>query len=68
MISEKREEKICLEWITGECRNPMKGCGFNNLECPHCLRRNGKDGFGNVLTTPEKAEKVFEKLKDKIEL
>ena len=70
------EEKICLEHITGECRNLAKKAGtigvgiakMAGLECPHCLRKNGKDGNGNELILEEKAIKVFEILKDKIEL
>ena len=66
-------KKICLEHITGECRNPSKGsvsglfdCSLE-LECPHCLREDGKDGNGNQLVPEDKAKKVFEILKDKIE-
>lgn len=66
-------QKICLEHINGECRNLAKKThltGLTNmmgLECPHCLRPNGKDGNGNQLVPEEKASKVFEILKDKIE-
>ncbi len=66
-------KKICLEHITGECRNLAKklhATGLTNmmgLECPHCLRENGTDGNGNQLVEEEKAKKVFEVLKDKVE-
>lgn len=63
-------KRICMFNITGECRNPSKGTQHNGdikLECPHCLRIDGKDGHGNQLIESEKAEKVFEILRDKIE-
>ena len=66
-------KKLCLEHINGECRNLAKKMGASGvtnlmgLECPHCLREDGKDGNGNQLVPPEKAQKVFEILKDKIE-
>lgn len=66
-------KKICMEHLNGECRNLAKKFGVSgvtnlmSLECPHCLRPNGKDGNGNELVTPDKAQKVFEILKDKIE-
>jgi len=70
------EEKICMEHLNGECRNLAKKAGavgigiaqMAGLECPHCLRKNGEDGNGNELISEEKAIKVFEILKDKIEL
>jgi hypothetical protein len=66
-------EKLCLEHINGECRNLAKKTGISGvtnmigLECPHCLRKDGKDGNGNQLVPADKAEKVFEILKDKVE-
>jgi len=66
-------KKICLEHINGECRNLSKKMGISGftdmmgLECPHCLRIDGKDGNGNFICSPEKAKKIFEILKDKIE-
>jgi len=68
-------KKICMEHLNGECRNLAKKAGsigigiahMAGLECPHCLRENGKDGHGNELVSEEKAKKVFEILKDKIE-
>ena len=66
-------KKICLEHINGECRNLAKKTHLNGLtnmlglECPHCLRIDGKDGNGNQLVDPEKAKKVFRILQDKIE-
>jgi len=65
-------KKICMEHLNGECRNPAKGIvpgltPIEGLECPHCLREDGKDGNGNQLIPEEKAKKVFEILKDKIE-
>lgn len=68
-------KKICTQNITGECRNHAKAIGaagigiaqMEGLECPHCLREDGKDGNGNVLVPEDKAKKVFEILKDKIE-
>ena len=62
-------KKICMEHIVGQCRNPMKQSGQaiqQGFECPYCLREDGKDGTGEQLVEPEKAEKVFEILKDKI--
>ena len=67
-------KKICMEYLNGECRNPSKamsipGISDTNfkLECPHCIREDGKDGNGNQLIDEEKAKKVFVILKDKIE-
>lgn len=66
-------KKICMEHLNGECRNLAKKAGIAGvtnmmgLECPHCLREDGKDGNGNQLVPEEKAKKVFEILKDKIE-
>ena len=68
-------KKLCLQNITGECRNLARvngatGIGITQaegLECPHCLREDGKDGNGNELVPEEKAKKVFEILKDKVE-
>ena len=67
-------KKICMEHLNGECRNPAKATSIPGicdaifeLECPHCLREDGKDGNGNQLIEEEKAKKVFEILKDKIE-
>ena len=37
------------------------------LECPYCLRIDGKDGTGMVICEPEKAVKIFEMFKDKLE-
>ena len=70
------EKKLCIEHLNGECRNLAKKAGavgigiaqMAGLECPHCLRENGKDGNGNELVPEEKAKKVFIILKDKIEL
>lgn len=59
--------RICMGHITGDCRNPMKDTiGASNLECPYCLRENGKDGNDLVITEPENAIKIFSILKDKI--
>jgi len=68
----EREDKICMEHIVGVCNNPAKMMIQLNLdarapECPHCLRRSGKDGFNKEITSFEKAAKVFEALKDLIE-
>lgn len=66
-------KKLCMEHLNGECRNLAKKAhlsGLTNmigLECPHCLREDGKDGNGNQLVDAEKAKKVFEILKDKVE-
>ncbi len=66
-------KKICIEHLTGECRNLAKKVGMQcltnmiGLECPHCLREDGKDGNGNVLVLEEKAKKIFIILSDKIE-
>ena len=60
-------KRICMEYIVGQCRNPAKnGAGAVGLECPYCLREDGKDGNGEQLCDAEKAAKVFEILKDKI--
>ena len=60
--------RICMEHITGQCINPSKNGGSlpPGLECPYCLREDGKDGTGEQLVETEKAIKVFEILKDKI--
>jgi hypothetical protein len=59
--------RICLGEITGECRNPSKNsASVPGLECPYCLREDGKDGNGDKLCEPEKAIAVFEVLKDKV--
>lgn len=56
-----------MENITGQCRNPAKnGSTMVGLECPYCLREDGKDGTGEQLCDPEKAVTVFEILKDKV--
>lgn len=66
-------KKLCMEHLNGECRNLAKKVGIAGvttmigLECPHCLREDGKDGNGNQLVPEEKAKKVFEILKDKVE-
>jgi hypothetical protein len=62
-------KRICLENITGQCRNPMKDSPVDNnqtFECQYCLREDGNDGHGDFLVAPEKALKVFEILKDKV--
>ena len=59
--------RICWQNITGECRNPMKNMETSgSLECPYCLREDGKDGNGQQLVESEKALKLFEILKDKV--
>lgn len=60
-------KRICMENITGMCRNPSKGSPtVDGYECPYCLREDGKDGTGEQLVELEKAKKVFDVLKDKI--
>lgn len=65
-------KRICLENISGSCRNLSKGLQRldedtnSNLECSYCLRENGCDGNGEFLVEAEKALKVFEILKEKI--
>ena len=66
-------KRLCIEHINGECRNLAKVVGVNGitnmlgLECPHCLRIDGKDGNGNVICDPTKSIKIFEIFKDKLE-
>lgn len=68
-------KKLCIEHLNGECRNLAKkagsaGIGIANmlgLECPHCLREDGKDGNGVFMVDEEKAKKIFIMLKDKVE-
>ncbi len=59
-----------MEYIGRECVNKsLKGVVasvLNGLECPHCLREDGKNGFGDIITEETKAKKVFEILKDKV--
>lgn len=63
-------KKICMEHIGGECVNKsFQGAVasvLNGLECPHCLREDGKNGFDDIITEEAKAKKVFEILKDKV--
>jgi len=65
--------RICTGYLNMDCRNPQKGMSIlgisdsPKLECPYCLRINGKDGFGHVICEEDKAIKIFEILKDKIE-
>lgn len=64
-------ELICMEELTGSCLNPQKNMNFpgmSDLPCPYCLRRDGSDGFGNKMVETEKAEKVFDILKEKIKV
>ena len=59
--------RICMANITGQCRNPANNGGeIVGLECPYCLREDGKDGTGEQLCESEKAATVFEILKDKV--
>lgn len=66
-------KRLCVEHINGECRNLAKAVGANGianmmgLECPHCLRIDGKDGNGNFICDPDKAVKIFTMFKDKLE-
>ena len=63
-------KKICMEHINKECVNKsITGAiktALNGLECPHCMREDGKNGFGDIITEEAKAVKVFEILKDKV--
>lgn len=66
-------KRLCMENIGADCRNPQKGMSIPGitdspeLVCPYCLRNNGKDGAGLVICEPEKAVKIFELFKDKLE-
>lgn len=67
-------KRLCMENLKMDCRNPQKGMSIpgisdtsSGLECPYCLRVNGKDGVGTVICEAEKAEKIFEIFKDKLE-
>jgi hypothetical protein len=60
---------LCMEHIKKECVNKnIKGIAsmLLGLECPHCLREDGKNGFGDQLATENQASKLFLILKDKV--
>lgn len=66
-------KRLCMENLNTDCRNPQKGLSIPGisdgpeLECPYCLRIDGKDGTGMFICEPEKAIKIFEMFKDKLE-
>lgn len=55
-------KKICREIIFGQCPNANKFLGNDDLNCPHCIGEDGKDGFGNQVIEPYMAKKIFEKI------
>lgn len=60
-------KRLCMENITGECRNPLKDSPqAQGMECPYCLRIDGKDGNGQKICEPEQAKKLFEIFKAKL--
>ena len=54
-------EKICREIIFGQCPNFNKWSD-DSFDCPHCIDKNGKDGFGNQVIDADIAKKILEKI------
>jgi len=58
-----------MEHIKKECVNRnIKGIAsaLLGLECPHCLREDGKNGFGDQIATEVQASKLFVIFQDKV--
>jgi len=60
-------DKICREIIFGQCPNLNKYTWNDNenMECPYCIRINGKDGFGNQVIDSDIAQKIIQKLNER---